>query len=133
MTPRDIYSSYGLVAGVLLLVLGIGNWSVGAVQVAKYQGLLHKSAQTGLEDSYQSFQELDPQKNEEVLRRMNADREKYNAARVKLGFYEVVLIGGRVFFLFGAVVTFFSLIQVIRQDTLTKMRRLASPSVTDRQ
>jgi hypothetical protein len=97
MTPRDIYSSYGLVAGVLLLVLGIGNWGVGAVQIAKYQGLL-----------------------------------QYNAARVKLDFYYVVLSGGRVFFLFGALVTFFSLIRVIRQDTLTKMRRLASPSVTDR-
>lgn len=128
MTPRDIYSNYGLVAGVTLLVLGIGNWGVGAVQVAKYQGLLHKTAQTGLEDSYQSFQELDPQKNEEVLRRMNADREKYNAARVKLDFYYVVLSGGRVLFLFGALLTFFSLIRVIRQDTLTKMRRLESSS-----
>lgn len=132
MTPRDVYSSYGLVAGVLLLVLGIGNWGVGAVQIAKYQGLLHEMARTGLEDSYQNFQELDPQKNEEVLRRMNADREKFNAARVKLDFYYVVLSGGRVFFLFGALVTFFSLIRVIRQDTLTKMRRLASPSVIDR-
>jgi hypothetical protein len=126
MKPRDIYSSYLLVAGFMLLILGIGNWAVGAVQIAKYQGLLHNTAQTGLEDSYRSFQELDHQKNEEVLRRINQDREKHNAARVKLDFYYVVLSGGRLLFLAGALLTFFALIRAIRQDTSMKMRRLAT-------
>ena len=80
---RDIYSSYLLMAGIVCFVLGIGNWIVGAVETSKYQNLLHRTEQTGLEESYRSFQELDHQKNEEVLRRINEDREKYNAARVK--------------------------------------------------
>ncbi|MCZ6625499.1 MAG: hypothetical protein O7B35_14930 [Deltaproteobacteria bacterium] len=126
MKPRDIYSSYLLVAGFMFIILGIGNWTVGAVQITKYQGLLHKTVRTGLEDSYRSFQELDHQKNEEVLRRINEDREKYNAARVKLDFYYVVLSGGRLLFLLGALLTFFALIRVIRQDTLMKMRKLAT-------
>ena len=126
MKPRELYSSYLLVAGLTFLVLGIGNWIVGAVQMTKYQGLLHKTAQTGLEESYRSFQELDQQKNEEVLRRINEDREKYNATRVKIDFYYVVLSGGRLFFLLGALFTFFALIRLIRQDTLTKIRRLAT-------
>lgn len=129
MKPRDIYSSYLLVAGFLCLVLGLGNWVVGAVEMARYQGLLHKTAQTGLEDSYRSFQELDHQKNEEVLRPINEDREKYNAARVKLDFYYVVVSGGRVLFLLGALLTFFALIRVIRQDTVMKMRRLAASAL----
>lgn len=126
MKPRDIYSSYLLVAGVVCLILGLGNWIVGAVETARYQGLLQKTARTGLEESYRSFQELDRQKNEEVLRPITQDREKYNAARVKLDFFYVVLSGGRVLFLLGALVTFFALIRLIRQDTLLKMRRLAA-------
>ncbi|MBI4488923.1 MAG: hypothetical protein HY694_07535 [Deltaproteobacteria bacterium] len=133
MKPRDIYSSYLLVAGFMFLILGLGNWIVGAVQITKYEGVLHNTAQTGLEDSYRSFQELDQQKNEEVLRRINKDREKYNAARVKLDFYYVVLSGGRVLFLLGALLTFFALIRVIRQDTLAKMRRLATHAVRNQQ
>jgi len=105
-------------------VLGIGNWAVGAIETTKYRGLLHKTAQTGLEESYRSFQELDHQKNEEVLRRINQDREKYNAARVKLNFFYVVLIGGRVLFLLGAVVTFWSLIRLIRRDARLKISRM---------
>ena len=133
MKPRDIYSSYLLVAGFMFIILGIGNWTVGAVQITKYQGLLHKTAQTGLEDTYRSFQELDHQKNEEVLRRINEDREKYNAARVKLDFYYVVLSGGRLLFLLGALLTFFALIRAIRKDTLVKMRRLATHPLRNHQ
>lgn len=128
MKLRDIYSSYLLMAGLMCLLLGLGNWLVGAVEIARYQGLLQNTAQTGLEDSYRSFQELDHQKNEEVLRRITEDREKYNTARVKLDFYYVVVSGGRVLFLLGALLTFFALIRIIRQDTLTKMTRLAVPT-----
>jgi hypothetical protein len=126
MKARDIYSSYTLVAGFLLLILGIGNWVAGAIALSKYQNLLRKTAETGLEESYRSFQELDQQKNEEVLRRINEDRERYNAARVKMDFYYVVLSGGRLLFVIGGLLTFFSLIRLIRQDTLIKIRKLGS-------
>jgi hypothetical protein len=114
-----------VVTGLMFLVLGVGNWAFGAVQITKFQGLVHRTAQTGLEDSYRSFQELDHQKNEEVLRRINEDREKYNAARVKLDFYYVVLSGGRLFFMLGALLTFLALIRLIRQDSSIKIRKLA--------
>jgi uncharacterized BrkB/YihY/UPF0761 family membrane protein len=122
---REIYSSYLVIAGVVCLTLGIGNWTVGAIESTKYQSLLHKTAQTGLEDSYRSFQELDHQKNEEVLRRINEDREKYNAARVKLNFFYVVLTGGRILFLLGLLLTLFSMIRLIRRDAQTKLKRIA--------
>ena len=131
MKVRDIYSSYLVVTGFLFLALGIGNWIIGAVQTTRYQGLLHKSTQTGLEDSYRRFQELDEQKNEEVLRRINQDRERYNATRLKMDFYYVVLSGGRLFFLIGALLTFFALIRLIRLDTLMKIRRLLAHPLKD--
>jgi hypothetical protein len=113
---RNVRSSYTFIFGILCLVLGAGNWIVGTFESAKYQALLHKTAQTGLEESYKSFQELDQQKNEEVLLRINQDRERYNAARVKLDFYYVVLIGGRWLLLIGAGVTVTSIIRLIRRD-----------------
>src|SRR6266487_6796811 len=124
MKPRELYSSHLMISGLVCLVLGIGNWTVGAIETSKYQALLYKTARTGLEETYRSFQELDHQKNEEVLRRINDDREKFNAARVKLNFFYVVLIGGRVLFLSGAVLTLCSLIRLIRRDTQFKIRRL---------
>lgn len=127
MKVRDFYSSNLLVAGVLFLSLGLGNWIIGAVQIAKFQGLLSKTAGTGLEESYRHFQQLDRQKNEEVLRRINEDREKYNAARVKTDFYYVVVTGGRLFFFLGVLLTFLGLIRLIRQDTVIKIRRLGAP------
>lgn len=133
MKLRDIYSSYLLVAGFIFLLLGIGNWIVGAVEIAKYQRLLQKTAQTGLEDSYRSFQELDQQKNEEALRRINEARGKYNAARIKIDFYYVVLSGGRLLFLLGALLSFFALLRVIRQDTLAKIGQLATSPARDQQ
>ena len=113
---RNVCSSYTFIFGILCLVLGAGNWIVGTFESAKYQALLHKTAQTGLEESYRSFQELDQQKNEEVLLRINQDRERYNAARVKLDFYYVVLIGGRWLLLIGAGVTVASVIRLVRRD-----------------
>ncbi|MEX0803162.1 MAG: hypothetical protein WD688_07590 [Candidatus Binatia bacterium] len=132
MKIRDIYSSYLLIFGVLCLFLGIGNWTVGALESAKYQALLHKTAQTGLEDSYRSFQELDQQKNEEVLLRINQDRERYNAARVKLDFYYVVLIGGRWLLLIGTGVTVAAIIRLIRRDSHNKVRKaVLQPTIID--
>jgi len=129
---KDIYSSYLLVAALILLILGLGNWIVGAVQVTKFQRLLRNTAKTGLEDSYRSFQELDLRKNEEVLRRINRDREKYNTARVKVDFYYVVLGGGRLLFFLGLFLTCFGLIRLIRRDTLIKIGRLNSRDLRSR-
>lgn len=126
MTVRDLYSSRAFLAGAALLLLGAANWGVGAHESSRLQGVLHKTARTGLEDSYKHFRELDHQKNQEVLRRINADRERYNAARVKLNFYYVVAAGGKLFCLVGAAITFAALVGVIRRDSAFKIEKLAA-------
>lgn len=132
MKLREIYSSTLLVCGLVCLIMGVGNWAVGAIETSKYQALLYKTARTGLEENYRSFQELDHQKNLEVLRRINADREKYNGARVKLDFFYVVLVGGRVLFFVGAVLSLIALVRLIRRDSRTKIRRLMQPGEYDK-
>jgi hypothetical protein len=106
--------------------MGIGNWAIGAVETSKYQNLLLRTEHTGLEEYYRSFQELDHQKNEEVLRRINEDREKYNAARVKLNFFYVVLTGGRSLFLCGVLLILCALVRLIRRDTSIKLGTLSA-------
>jgi len=110
MKIREIYSS-------------IGNWTVGALETAKYQALLRKTAQTGLEETYRSFQELDQQKNAEVLRRINDDREKSNAAKVKLNFFFVVLTGGKLLFVIGAILALSAAVGLIRHDAHMKIKK----------
>jgi len=127
MKLRELYSSYLMVAGLACLILGIGNWTIGAVETSKYQGLLYKTARTGLEETYRSFQELDHQKNQEVLRRINDDRERFNAARVKLNFFYVVLTGGRLLFLAGALLVLAALVRLIRRDSQAKINRISAP------
>jgi hypothetical protein len=78
-----------------------------------------------LEESYRNFQELDQQKNEEVLRRINEDREKFNGARVKLNFFYVVLTGGRVLFFMGAMMSLLAVVRLIRRDSWVKIKQLS--------
>jgi hypothetical protein len=121
---RDAYANSALVAGIVCLFLGIGNWVTGSMETSKYQSLLYKTARTGLEESYRNFQELDQQRNEEVLRKMNDNREKFNAARVKLNFFYVVLIGGRILFLLGLLLILGALIRLIRTDARKNKQRM---------
>jgi Mg2+/citrate symporter len=124
MKVRELYANYFMIAGLGCLLLGLGNWIIGAVETAKYQNLLLKTAQTGLEDSYRNFQQLDQQRNEEVLRRLTENREKYNAARVKLNFFYVVLTGGRLLFLIGSLIAVVTLFRLIRRDAQSKIQKL---------
>jgi len=124
MKLREMYASWLLVSGVVCLVMGIGNWTVGAIETSKYQALLYKTARTGLEENYRSFQELDDQKNQEVLRRINEDREKFNGARVKLNFFYVVLTGGRVLFIVGVILSLMAIVRLIRRDSRIKIKQL---------
>lgn len=124
MKVRELYTSYLMVAGVVCLMMGIGNWTVGVVESSKYQALLYKTARTGLEENYRNFQQLDHQKNEEVLRRINEDLDRYNGARVKLNFFYIVLIGGRVLFIVGTGLILAGMVHLIRRDSRAKVKRL---------
>jgi hypothetical protein len=132
MKLREMYASWLLVSGVVCVVMGIGNWTVGAIETSKYQALLYKTARTGLEENYRNFQELDDQKNQEVLRRINEDREKFNGARVKLNFFYVVLTGGRVLLIVGVVLSLMAIVRLIRRDSRIKIKQITESEVPAR-
>jgi hypothetical protein len=132
MNARDVYSDHALIAGVILLFLGLGNWIVGAMESSRFEGLVQRTAQTGLEGKHTLFRQLDQQKNEEVLRRITEDREKYNAARVKLDFFYVVLGGGQLLVFLGLIVTFFALMRIIKRDGIAKVSQLATQAFREK-
>lgn len=124
MKFRRLYLNAFFVVGVVLVLLGAGNWIVGAIQVAHYRVLVEAGSKTGLEDSYRSFRELTPRKNRGILSPIREEREKYDAARVKMDFFHVVLSGGLLLFLVGLGLTFSALFKFLRQDAQTETRKL---------
>lgn len=90
---RPPYKDTLLVAGVLLIALGIGNWMTGAVRTRPHAEYLRQhpgSAQT------QSFKA-------ELLLPPDEQRQERDVARAKLEFYQLVLSGGRFMVLLGGI------------------------------
>ncbi len=126
MKLRSLYLNLYFVVGLVLVLLGAGNWTVGAVQVARYRALVEAGSKTGLEESYRSFRELTPRKNRAILSGIHEERERYDAARVKLDFFHVVLRGGLLLILIGLGLAFSALFRIIRQDAPTRVGKLTT-------
>jgi hypothetical protein len=144
VTARNLYQDVAFVAGMILIFVGAVNCIIGIKESNKYQRVIARISQTGLEESYRNFRELSPRSNEQVLSRMSEEQERYNIARVRLDFFQVVVSGGQLFLLIGALITAYSVIRVIRRDAalqIQKISRAKSPppgkpretSVDDRQ
>ncbi|MDE0355126.1 MAG: hypothetical protein OXK20_05630 [Deltaproteobacteria bacterium] len=126
MKLRSLYLNLYFVVGLVLVLLGAGNWIVGAVQVARYRALVEAGSKTGLEESYRSFRELTSRKNRAILSGIHEERERYDAARVKLDFFHVVLRGGLLLILIGLGLAFSALFRIIRQDAPTRIGKLTT-------
>ena len=126
MKLRSLYLNPYFVVGLVLVLLGAGNWTVGAVQVARYRALVEAGSKTGLEESYRSFRELTPRKNQAILSGIHEERERYDAARVKLDFFHVVLRGGLLLILIGLGLASSALFRIIRQDAPTRVGKLTT-------
>ena len=126
MKLRSLYLNVYFVVGLVLVLLGAGNWTVGAVQVARYRALVEAGSKTGLEESYRSFRELTPRKNRAILSGIHEERERYDAARMKLDFFHVVLRGGLLLILIGLGLAFSALFRIIRQDAPTRVGKLTT-------
>ena len=109
MELKDLYLKPGFVVGLVLVLLGAGNWIVGSVQVNHYRAVVAAGAQTGAEGGYSGFRERTPRESREVLGRIHEEREQYDAARVKMDFFYVVLAGGLLLFLTGLALASFAL------------------------
>ncbi|MGH7822034.1 MAG: hypothetical protein ACREQ9_19910 [Candidatus Binatia bacterium] len=88
------YKNQLLVAGVMLVVLGLGNWVVGAWRVEPYAEYLAQNP--GPIERPEDLKSA-------LLEPPDDEREERSVSRAKLEFYELVRSGGRLMVLLGAL------------------------------
>ena len=81
--------------GVVLLVLGLGNWVVSCNRIAEYEPRASTVARETSVQSLADYSELTPRTNATLLKRMNRGMAEYTVAGAKLDIYRVVQSGGR--------------------------------------
>ena len=109
MNLKDLYLKPGFVTGLVLVLLGAGNWIVGSVQVNHYRAVVAAGADFGTDGGYGGFGKRTPPENREILGRIHEEREQYDAAKVKMDFFYVVLTGGLILILAGLILACFAL------------------------
>lgn len=109
MSVKDLYLKPGFVTGLVLMLLGAGNWIVGSVQVNHYRAVVAAGPDSGTDGAYGGVGKRTPQGNREILGRIHEEREQYDAAKVKMDFFYVVLTGGLILFLAGLALAGFAL------------------------
>jgi hypothetical protein len=107
-TARLLYKSRLFIAGVTLVVLGLGNYLAAISKVAHYQELVTElTPQIPATPPFLLYEEGRPFPSETW--------ERWEIARTKLDYYHVVLSSGRLMMNAGMICTVFALIQRRRQ------------------
>ena len=88
------YKDMLIVAGVLLVMLGVGNWVAGALRTRPYAQYLELHPSPRLPRQGLKAEFLEPP---------DEERQQRDVARAKLEFYQVVQSGGRFMVLVGSV------------------------------
>jgi hypothetical protein len=103
-----LYKNHLFVAGVILIVLGLGNYLAADSKVAHYQELMAETAP--------QIHTTAPFLLREKGRPFPSEAwERWEIARTKLDYYHVVLSGGRLMMSVGMVCTVLALIRLWRQ------------------
>jgi hypothetical protein len=105
---RVLYKSYLFVAGIALMVLGVGNYITAASKVEHYQEVIQDITPTVRADTFFLSSTGKPYFPSEA-------RERWEIARAKRDFYHVVLSAGRFMVGIGLLCTAISLIRLRSQ------------------
>jgi hypothetical protein len=90
-----------LPVGVLLFVLGIGNWLVSENKLVEYRHRLVSVDSMEAVGALDDYPHLTPRTNETLLARLHRGSSDSSRTVAKLDFYGVVQNGGRFFSLVG--------------------------------
>jgi len=97
--PRPWYKNIPLVAGLVLMALGLGNWITGTIRTAEHAAQLEEAVQP-------------PSRGGVTSKRPSA--EEVEIARVRMDFYHVVASGGRLMTAVGFLLATFGLARALR-------------------
>jgi uncharacterized membrane protein YphA (DoxX/SURF4 family) len=115
MKPAQLYSDWRIVAGVVLILLGTGNWLVGLNGIVQYRRAVVPSSPSA--DLYRNFDELDARTDGAVLAPLMQDERTISYAAAQMDFYHAVYLTGCILFALGLMVSLMAFISAIRRDT----------------
>jgi hypothetical protein len=116
MKLPDLYGDWRVVTGVVLLLLGVGNWLVGLSGISEYQRKLLILSRSPTAEVYRNFDELDARTDGAVLAPLIQQQRTISYAAAQMDFYHAVYLTGRILFAIGLLVTLVACIAAIRQD-----------------
>jgi hypothetical protein len=90
-----------MLVGVLLIIIGLGNWYTGVDKGAEYERLLATWSLPTPVDDYDGFSHLNAHTATTLLEPLQRGSDEYTLANAKLDFYKVVQSGGRLLILLG--------------------------------
>jgi hypothetical protein len=100
LTVRTLARSGWVVAGLLLLAIGLGDLVVGRTKLGQYHDVLLEQPAVGTRDRAVLFPKV-----------TEADEQR-NVARAKLGYYNLLFLSGQVLTLGGLVLVVIGLVRL---------------------
>ena len=116
--------------GLLLVVLGFGNWYTGKDKGVEYEDVLSTGKLPSPIASYEDFPELNARTSASLLHSLQRGSDESTLVNAKLDFYKVVQSGGRIFILVGLFCIAAGLIRSYRlriADRLPSTGRFQAP------
>ncbi len=123
MKPPELYSDWRVIAGVVLILLGTGNWLVGLSGIVQYRRLVVTSPPSA--EMYRNFDELDARTDGAVLAPLTQDERTISYAAAEMDFYHAVYLTGCILFALGLMVSLMAFIGAIRRDAREAMNHRA--------
>jgi uncharacterized membrane protein YphA (DoxX/SURF4 family) len=122
MKLPELYGDWRVIAGVVLILLGTGNWLVGLRGIVQYRRLVVAAPYPNAE-LYRNFDELDARTDGAVLAPLNQEERTVSYTAAQMDFYHAVYLTGCVLFSLGLMVTLMAFVAVIRSDAREAMSR----------
>ena len=104
--------------GVVLLVLGLGNWVASRSKLVEYERRAHAPDPIAATASLEGFKRLTPRTSTTLLDRLQRRFGDYGATDAKRDFYTVVQSGGRFIAVIGLLLIGLGLLQRWRERRL---------------
>jgi hypothetical protein len=111
-----------LPVGLVLIVLGLGNWSVSQPKVAEYTRRASAPDPIDTRASFEDFQRLTARTNSGVLEGLHRGTGDYRDADAKRDLYTVLDSGGRFIALVGLLLSGIGLFQHWRHRGTARVR-----------
>ncbi len=124
MKLPDMYRDWRIMAGLMLVFLGAGNWLVGLNKTRAASQMIAQAAHTAPSSDYRSFDELDSAGG--VLLPFTEEEARVSYATARMDFYHVTFLTGQAMVIVGLIVTLIGFINVIQRDTRRSLRRISA-------